>query len=96
MAARAQNFEKRSRLCFEHYVNSVYIYRNLRICVKTCKKRVVYARAHNYEEADESFNEALRICERDPKWPRDSMRKIIEAIHKEIELKHKLPSRKSR
>jgi tetratricopeptide (TPR) repeat protein len=49
----------------------------------------------NYEEADESFNEALKICKRDSKWPSESMRNIIEAIHKEIEIKHKLQSRKS-
>lgn len=49
----------------------------------------------NYEEADESFNEALKICKRDSKWPSESMRSIVEAIHKEIEVKHKLQPRKS-
>jgi tetratricopeptide (TPR) repeat protein len=44
----------------------------------------------NYEEAIESFKEALRICERDLRWPRDSMKSIIEAIHKEIETTYKL------
>jgi tetratricopeptide (TPR) repeat protein len=49
----------------------------------------------NYEEAVESFKEALKICEKDSKWPSDSMKSIIEAIHKEIEITYKLQSRKS-
>ena len=38
----------------------------------------------NTEQAKRSFEEALRICERDKKWPRDSMEKIIAYIKKEI------------
>lgn len=37
------------------------------------------------EDAKRSFEEALKICERDKKWPRQSMEKIITEIKKEIE-----------
>ena len=36
-------------------------------------------------EAKRSFLEALKICERDKNWPRESMEKIIAQIKKEIE-----------
>ena len=39
----------------------------------------------NNEQAKRSFKEALKICERDKKWPRESMEKIIAYIKKEIE-----------
>jgi len=55
----------------------------------------IYREIGDYRKADESFKEALKICERDSKWPRDSMKSIIEAILKEIEITHKLQSRKS-
>lgn len=39
----------------------------------------------NNEQAKRGFEEALRICERDKKWPRESMETIIAYIKKEIE-----------
>lgn len=36
-------------------------------------------------EAKRSYDEALRICERDKNWPRESMEKIIAQIRNEIE-----------
>lgn len=36
-------------------------------------------------EARKSFEEALKICERDTKWPKESMKQIIAQIRKEIE-----------
>jgi tetratricopeptide (TPR) repeat protein len=39
----------------------------------------------NNEQARRSFEEALRICERDKTWPRESMEKIITQIKREIE-----------
>ena len=38
----------------------------------------------NKEAAKESFDEALRICERDKVWPRKSMMRLKEAIRYEI------------
>jgi hypothetical protein len=49
----------------------------------------------NHEDADESFKEALKICEGDPNWPSDSMKRIIEAIKKEREANLKLQLRKT-
>jgi len=37
------------------------------------------------EEAIKSYKEALEICKRDKKWPRDSMNKLISQIEKEME-----------
>ena len=56
---------------------------------------IIHREMGNHEDADESFNEALKLCEMDPNWPRESMRNIIEHINKEIEANHKLASRKS-
>ena len=39
----------------------------------------------NDEQAKRSFEEALKICERDKTWPRESMEKIIALIKTEIE-----------
>ncbi len=36
-------------------------------------------------EAKESFEKALKICESDPNWPRESMKHIIARIKKDIE-----------
>ncbi len=46
----------------------------------------------NYKEAKKNFNEALRICicERDMKWPTESMKQLIQLIQKEIELTDRL------
>lgn len=37
------------------------------------------------QEAERSFVEALKICERDKNWPRESMEPIVAFIRKEIE-----------
>jgi len=39
----------------------------------------------NKEQARRSFEEALEICKRDQTWPRESMKKIITPIKREIE-----------
>jgi len=39
----------------------------------------------NIEEARKSYEEALRICDRDKKWPREDMRKLRAGIQKEME-----------
>lgn len=39
----------------------------------------------NRELAKRNFEEALRICKRDKNWPRESMKKIIAFIDRQIE-----------
>jgi len=40
----------------------------------------------NKEAAIENYKKALEICDRDKKWPRDSMEKLKSAIQKEMQI----------